>query len=269
MKKVWTLVIFIIIFIIILSGYVISTALLLSKDVCNSEIIIGAIGEGIAFIGTITLGIVAFWQTKTANDISQTQLRRELISNIVLEENVKITTITLYPRKVLTQFKELHIEGVYCSTKKLSQIDENEKMQFFHFDFQLTIEGAPLENINIKDIKLNQSLSNEYFVDLNILNSQKDIVYVYNPEQKCYILSILINAPLSDLEKLATDKMFVLDIAFDAVSIYGTTQRYLWEINFDQQTLEIENLAYGATNAQNIKLKSVIVKKGEPKYEKS
>lgn len=272
MKKKWLLIIvFIVVFALILVGYILSTTLILTENVCKADIIIGAIGEGVSFIGTISLGVVAYWQTKTANDISQAQLRRELITNISLQSKTNIKALDLKVKKMLTQFREIPQEGIYCSTETLDNIKEDEERKFFEFSFQFKTEGAPLEAIYPKELKINRELSkdySQYIVDFQILNQRKDAVFVYDPEEGNYVIKVLLNAPIETLDKIAAEKMFVLDIIFDVVSIYGTIQKNHWSINFDQEIIEITKLKDGTLPNQNINLKNVIIHKGEAKYER-
>lgn len=269
MKKRYILLTFISVFALILIGYVLSTVLLLTQHVCKADTIIGAIGEGVSFIGTIILGVVAYWQTKTANDISQAQLRRELITIINLQAKTSITIIDQHVKKILTQFQGLSQEGIYCSTDLLEDIKEEEQRKFFEFCFQFKTQGAPLEAFCPKEVKINRELlkdCNEYYVDLKILNRRKDAIFVYDPEEETYLIKVLLNAPISQLNKISEDNMFVLDIVFDAISIYGTRQENHWSINFDEDVIDITGLEEG--KKQDVKIKNVIIRKGEPKYER-
>ncbi len=272
MKKKWLLlIVFIAVFALILIGYILSITLILAENVRKSDIIIGAIGEGVSFIGTISLGFLAYWQTKTANDISQAQLRRELITSINLQSRTEIKVIDLQIKKILKDFQEISLEGIYCSTETFDNISEDEIRKFFEFSFQFKMEGAPLEAIYPKEVKINRELIkdyNQFVVDFHILNQRKDAIFVYDPEGGTYVIKVLLDAPIEKLDKIAAEKIFVLDIVFDVVSIYGTSQENHWSINFNQAIIKIMDLQDGTLPIQNINLNNVIIHKGEAKYER-
>ena len=269
MKSKWFLILFIGIFVLILVGFALSTTFLLVKNVCNSDIIIGAIGEGVSFLGTIVLGIVAYWQTKAANDISRAQLRREMVTSLVLQSNVTLKPVEIIPPKILNYAKDLQPEGIYCSCKQLSEFDTDQQVKFFGFLFQMDSIGAPLEKILINDVKINKLLAGkEYYVDLKILNTQKEVVFSYNPKKQCYVVGLYMDVDEFRYNKLIKDGLLIIDIDFDVVSSYGTILQHRFSINFEHKQDVMAKLINGKNSKQDVDLENVLMYKGEPRYDK-
>lgn len=254
----------------LLIGYIVSLVLLFQNCSCRSEAIIGAIGGAISFIGTIFLGIISFWQTRTANDISQAQLRRELITYMMPKPEVEVRQGSFAIKAMLTLLPDLSLEGIFCSTDPLDEIGDAHR-SFFEFTFQFQTEGAPLEKICPTDIKINRELAEDgeqYFADLKILNPKKSAVFVYNPTLSSYVLKIYINAPVDFLESISQNNLFILDITFDVVSIYGTVQENSWSINFENDEIPFKDLYNNVKDLEKLNIRNIIIRKGEPKYAK-
>lgn len=271
--KNWKLFVIIILFVLFVVAYVISTTLLLTNNVCKNDIIIGAIGEGISFVGTVILGIVAFWQTNEANKISNAQLRRESLTQIVINGDASVASQEFSPKQSIAYSKFCDVEGVICSTQKLKDFGDTEEALFYEFIFYFSVDNAPLEKINIKEVKVNKQYRNSdsahNFVDLNVLNTEQKIVFSYNPIRKEYFLRMYIHDPQLKLDSIAKRDQFALDIIFDAVSIYGTKQEFYFLIEIDSRDLAFEYLRNNPGKVQGIKLENVILHKGEPNYERS
>lgn len=271
-KRKWKTPIFVIVITgMLLIGYIITIVFLFQKYTCRSEAIVGAVSGGISFIGTIFLGTISFWQTRTANDISQTQLRRELITHIIPKPDVEVRQIPLAIKEMINEFPNLSLEGIFCSTDSLEAIDEKEKRNFFEFTFQFQTEGAPLEKICPIEIKVNRELSatkKNLFADLKIVYPNDNAIFVYNPTCTSFIFKIYINAPLDILELASQNKIFILDITVNVVSIYGTVQKHSWSINFDDDIIHFKDLKDNKISKEKFYLKNIIIHTGEPKYVK-
>ncbi|MDE7305807.1 MAG: hypothetical protein K2N33_00285, partial [Clostridia bacterium] len=69
-----------------------------------------------AFLGTVTLGTISFWQTKSANAVSETLSRENMRCNITLLGGVKLTKCNLSLPRILEFAKANETEGLFCST---------------------------------------------------------------------------------------------------------------------------------------------------------
>ena len=232
--------------------------------------LINAIVGGVSYMGAAALGFVAYWQTRTANDISQVQLRREVISNIIPKSQAEFIAQLISPHNVIYYTEYCDVEGVYCSQKKLIDFKKDEEDIFFEFIFHFDVENAPLEKIEIKDVSINKQFKNtdakDYCVSYNILNIKNDVVFCYNPKTKDYCFIVYIHDSSDLLENIAENTAFVVDITFNAISIYGIEQQYNMLITIKNEQLDFNKKRSDIGKNSDLEIDDVIIHKNKPNY---
>ena len=249
----------IILTIVLLAGLFVFTFILLDKTTNQAEQFLSILGVAISFIGTMVLGIVAYWQTRTANQISELMIQKEteLVFNWL--PSVELNCYPLNMNNVLEFADSSPTEGVFCA-EELYNLNEERKYIEISIPFEIT--NGIFDKIQIHSVAFNQTLQNtDDFIGLHILN-RKDLVLSYNPKKKSYLLKLFINCDFEKLLKINKKKMLVMDVAFTMKNNYEMEQKYLLQINFDSIS-QLRKLINGTIQSRKFDLENIIIMKGE------
>ena len=114
-----------------------------SRDL--AEIIINVALGITTLIGTISLGIVTVWQSQRANEISETVLKKELVTIFQIHQDAEFSIGKINNLEQVLEFSRLYpTEGAYCQS--LPRNDSN----FFKVKFYFkALRHSSFKNKNI------------------------------------------------------------------------------------------------------------------------
>lgn len=260
---------------VIIVGALITLSCLVCNAIINSDIFIESLIGLFSVAATVSLGLVAYWQTRGANKISELLSQRTMISSIVLLKDVDIACSKHNSAKIIEFAKKNETEGAICSAVSVEQITRhNIEEAYLKFCFYFKNDNAPIENIFINDIYFNKSfISDEAKKDkaikFNIINEDNRVPFSYNPTTENYSLQIYLNIDEAFFNKtfiksVNDSNLFVLDIDLMTESCYGVKENVSFSINF----ISIEDLTDIISNkkSKTINLTNVLIHKGEINY---
>lgn len=229
-KNIGTLIFLIILTVVLLAVLFWCTFKLLNKTTNQAEQFLSVLGIAISFISTMILGIIAYWQTRTANYISELMIKKETELNFNFLPSVELKCCNLNMSNVL-QFAETNpTEGVFCS-EEVYNYEETRK--YIEFSIPFEIVNGIFEKMQVSNVAFNKTLKeSSNFIGLKILNN-KDLVLSYNPKSKSYLLKLYICCDFNRLLEINKKKMLVMDIDFSLKNNYQVEQKYVLQINFN------------------------------------
>ncbi len=266
------LLIFLIIFAVAVTVTVITVcAGLYKNDKLESNDFVSISVSLVAFLGTVTLGIISFWQTKSANAISETLSRENMRCNITLLGDVKLTQCNLTLPRVLEFAKTNETEGLVCSEYDKQTLFNHNGDDYLCLELCFTTQQAAIEGLKIKEIYFcktfeNDSAHKDYFIKFNIFNSENKVAFSYNPSRGCYVLLLCLNCDNEKLREINKNEYFQIDFLMEAESNYKVKQSLEYSLNFTKIS-KLNDLLNKKINKIELKLERVTVHKGEIKYE--
>lgn len=225
----------------------------------------------VSFAGSMVLGIIAFWQTKSANAISKTLSREKMISNIILLGEASFSLETVNSARVLEFAKDNETEGLFCSTENKQTLYNHSEDDYLCLDLCFITEQAAIDKIKIDEIFFNKSFNSDgvhenFSAKFNILNKDGDVVFSFNPAKNRYSLQLFINCDKTLLKNINDNEYFNLDILMEAKSNYKAKQSLQYSLNFVKIN-ELDSLLDKKIKKIELNLERVIVHKGEIEYE--
>lgn len=260
---------------VIIVGAKITLICLLCNKIIGIEIFFEYLIGLFSVAATVCLGLVAYWQTRSANKISELLSQRTMSSSIVLLKDVDIACSEHNSAQVIEFAKKNETEGALCSAVSVEEITKHNITEtYLEFCFHFKNDNAPIEKIFIKSIYFNKSfMSDENKKDkairFNIINEDKRVPFSYNPTNENYSLKIYLNIDEAFFNKkfielLNDKKLFVLDIDLTTESCYKVKEDVSFSINF----INIEDLMDIIKNkeSKSINLTNVLIHKGDINY---
>lgn len=259
MKKIISTVIFAIVTIVIL----IVPPTLLWKMFClninqadenYTELLLQTIIGAIAYLGTVVLGVVAFWQTRNANYLSKLLSEKQLKTNVSSIENFELSKEIVQSR-VIMQAKKYHLDGVYYSEQGKSILQKEKDISFLLFVLYFKINGANLSRIKIKKCSINKTFKDREhcYIPLIKLDENKNTFFTYDSESKCYRLDLYIH--LNNFEKIQElNKMGIitLDINCKLINVFNQKTKYNCTFNI-RKIKYLNNIISGKIKTTKIK----------------
>lgn len=253
-----TLILLIVLLIVLSVAYIVITFCFANKATNCVEQVLLMCGNVISFIGTMVLGIVAFWQTKESNTISKLIIEQETEIDInwlspVIFESEKLNI------KNIVNFSQQHpMEGVICVEKNSN---EDNEVFFLEINFPFELKNGSIESLTVTSVGFNNTMTdnNDLRIALKVLN-KSPIIVAYNPDAQKYFLKFCINCDFEKLKLINSKEIFVLDFTLLVSSKYGTETKYTIQANFEQ-IMGLENLLFFCNSHNEIKLKNFLIKK--------
>ena len=218
-----------------LVGIALVSRFLIPDQVNWVELTITAVVAGVTYIGTMVLGIVAYWQTQNANELSMLLAKKEMSSYVRVGSHAQLLLETIDIKSALLVADNYPVEYLICSEKTKKEFYDAEKrnIRVLHFSFELLTENAPLNNFKIKgfgfNTKLNENL--KYKKVFNVLNDNPNFSVYCNPKKQIYVLDIYVECALKFFKMLNKDNMLVIDLNGVAESTYGIETKEEISIN--------------------------------------
>ena len=231
----------------------------LTKDnVEKNQTYLSMLATGIEFIGTMILGIVAFWQTKESNIISKLLIEKETEININWLSPAILEIKQLYLANMLEFSEQSPMEGVICVENEKNIKDKD---VFLEIKLPFELKNGSIESLDIKNIGFNHTLQDcsKFRLDLKVLNPSP-IIVSFNPDEQKYFLTFSINCSFEKLNLINCEEMFVIDFTMIVTSKLGNTTVYTIQVNFGQIN-GLENFLQEIGSTNEIKLKNIIVTK--------
>ena len=230
----------------------------LLKETTNcAEQLISVIGVAVGFVGTMVLGIIAYWQTKQANTISTLVIEKENELDIKWMSPILFSVQKFSSLNVMNFAETCPVEGVICSVKKDKSEDE---VDYLEMDFPFELCNGNIEELRIENIGFNYNYdSDTYKIGLNILN-EKPIIVAYNPKEKKYILSFYIECDFAKLKYINDKGMFTLDFNLIVLSKFGLKFNYTIQANF-KEVQELDSILQKKLQCKEINLENILITK--------
>lgn len=222
----------------------------------------------VAFLGTVILGIISFWQTKSANAISETLSRENMRCDISLLGDVKLTYESYTSVRLLEFAKSNETEGLFCSVvDKQTLYKRCKKDDYLCIELCFTTCLAAIEQIKISEIYFCKPFEKDnehkdFYLKFNILNEENNVVFSYNPARGCYVLLLYLNCDKAKLKEINDNNYFVIDFSMEVESNYKAKQSLEYSLNFIKIDKLNDLLANKIAEIEQ-KLERVIVHKGE------
>ncbi len=263
-KKNWaTLTSLIILIIVLLVVLFWSTFKLLDETSNYAEQLISVIGVAISFVGTMVLGIIAYWQTKQANTISQLVIEKDEEIDINWLSPIGFSKQEIHIVSTIEFAKNSPVEGVICSENQ-NIVDED--LKCLEIDFPFELKNGNIEKVVIKNIAFNKTYSDENCqINLYPLIGEKisngnEIIVAYNPAKQNFILSFYINCDFKKLININDMKMFVLDFSLLFKSKYDLNFEYKIQANF-QEIKDLDDVLHGKVQNIMVELENMLITK--------
>lgn len=267
-KNVIPLIILICFTVLLLAALAVSAVLIIKNKGSNTDNIINVIVGGISFIGTMVLGVVAYWQTRSANTISEILLKSQAVCKIKFLGEVGLKVCTFTPARIIGFAGANEVEGLICSTQdKASFEKQNISDTFLELVLPFKTEIAEIEGLTVKEVSFNKSfgsdaLRNAFYINFNICNDGNKVYFSFNPVEECYNLKLYLNCDTDTLRSVNDNKYFVLDITLVATSSYGVKSEVRYSLNFEY-IRELDKLLTNEINSAKINLTNILSHKSE------
>ena len=190
------------------------------------DLTITAVVAGLTYIGTMVLGIVAYWQTKNANELSMLLAQKEMSSYVRVGSNAQLQLETIDVVNALHVADNYPVEYLICSEKTKDEFyaaGAKREVKVLHFTFELITDNAPLNNFKVNSFGFNTKLDDnlKFKKVFNVLNNNQNFSVYYNPREKVYLLDIYVDCALNFFKMLDSNNLIVIDLKGDAESTYG------------------------------------------------
>ena len=259
-KKNRGIIIFLITLTAVLSlGLIVTTCCLLNTMSDPEEQFVSMLGVAIGFVGTMVLGIIAYWQTRQANNISKLMIKKETEIHFNILPSVKLSCSQLNIDNILRFSEFSPTEGVFCTEEPYNYKEEK---KYIEISIPFEIINGNLESIQVRELAFNKTLEGtSEFIGLTILNKGKFILS-YNPQTKSYWLKLYIYCNFNKLLDINKNNMFVLDLDFSFFNNYEVEQTFKIQFNF-YSIKNLKELIEGKIKKIPYNLENIIILKGE------
>lgn len=230
------LILLVIIGIIILSSIVLNCKnIATDRDV--AEIVIN-IALGIStFIGTGVLGIVAIKQSQRANDISELVLKKDMVTNLIIQKEVDFSIDSIDLTKTLKFAEDYPTEGVYCVTKNEKTKGTSNKYLSIRLYFK-SLNASPehmwISSCGINSSFINDEMKSDYCLPFEIKNLNKEVCFIYDPTKEVYVVEFYLFSLFDKIKSINEAGLFVFDFEIKLDSIFGQMQTIKYLLNFSK-----------------------------------